>query len=183
MSASLLSSSARADSDVSRAAAQPQAKSASHVLPPSARPYGYSVSEMARITAAFNESDRTGPPPESPFQILFGDGSGHPSFNVTRGTDLYVPVVYRDESLPLLGDSPAKVETRRRMRTYCYSQTEIGAVAREVIVDGIIFERRDALHHFCRLHCAAVCRYPYGGDPLQGHWRGAERAALRPVVS
>jgi hypothetical protein len=91
---------------------------------------------MAEITAAFNESDRTGPLPEFPVQILFDDGSGHPSFNVTRGTHLDVPVVDGDDSLPLLGDFPADVESRRQVRTDCYSQTEIGAVASEVIVDG-----------------------------------------------
>jgi hypothetical protein len=136
MSTSLLSSSALAGGNGPLLSTGPQAESRSHVLSPSARPYGYSLSEMARITAVFNESDRKGPAPQVPFQILFDDGSGRPSFKVSHGTHLYVPIVYNDDSLPLLGDFPANVENRQKLRYYWYSQEEVGAVATEVIVDG-----------------------------------------------
>lgn len=108
-----------------------------HVLPAQARPFGYSLTDMARLTAAFNTSDRSGPPPNSPFQILYLDTTTNNTvFRVKRGSFLYVPVVYSDNSPPLLGHFPADAEDRRQLLRYWYSQSEVGVVSMQIVVDG-----------------------------------------------
>ena len=79
-----------------------------NVLPPTARPKGYSLAEAARATAVFNVGPRTpGTLPQVPFQILYvtpGQAAG--TFVVRPGTMLYVPIFYVTDSPPILGDYP-----------------------------------------------------------------------------
>ncbi len=81
------------------------------VLPPDATPKGYSLSDMAVATAAYNE-DQSAPLPKVPFEVLVGDATVEP------GTMLYLPVFYTDNA-PLLPSprSPRISATRRRMPT------------------------------------------------------------------
>ena len=118
-----------------RANADEQHRRFAPVLPPQARPFGYSLDEMARLIAPFNISDRSAPPPNSPFQILF-EGGPMPSFDVKRGTYLYVPLLYNDNSAPILGHFPANAENRQKALRYWYSQNEFGVTTMEIIVDG-----------------------------------------------
>ncbi len=64
------------------------------VLPPDAKPKGYSLSEMAVATAAYNE-DQSEPLPKVPFHVLVDDAT------VERGSMLYLPVFYTDNAPPL----------------------------------------------------------------------------------
>jgi len=110
----------------------------SAVLPAEARPFGYSLADMVRLTAAFNVGDRSGPPPNSPFQVLYVIGNADTAaFTVRHGTFLFVPVLYSDNSAPLLGHFPANVLDRRQLLPYWFSQNEIGIVATDVTVDGV----------------------------------------------
>jgi hypothetical protein len=140
ISAALLPASALAAADTMPGDLNPTLGTVTQVMPSTAKPFGYSLTDMARLTAAFNESDRTGPPPESPFQILYDDGSGNITFNVVLGTYLYVPIAYSDDSPPPLGDFPKNVESRPQLRKYWYSQSEIGTVATDITIDGIHVE-------------------------------------------
>lgn len=105
------------------------------VLPPTARPHGYSLEDMARLTAAFNV-DRSRPLPNTPFQILYSSPAAPDPFRVGQGTMLYVPVAYNDDSLPVIGDFPADVENRRQLLKYWYSPQQWGSVYMEIVVDG-----------------------------------------------
>lgn len=105
------------------------------VLPATARPHGYSLEDMARLTAAFNV-DRTRPLPNTPFQILYNSPGAPNPFRVGQGTILYVPVAYNDDSLPVIGDFPADIENRRQLLKYWYSPLQWGSVSMEIVVDG-----------------------------------------------
>jgi hypothetical protein len=112
---------------------------ANAVLPASARPHGYSLDDMARLTASFNVS-RTGPLPNSPFQILYYTPPNAPEpFRVGQGVILYVPVAYNDDSIPVIGNFPRNVENRRELLRYWYSQREWGSVYVDIVVDGKVY--------------------------------------------
>jgi hypothetical protein len=73
-----------------------------NVLPASATPKGYSLSNIAVATAVFNTGQMTGnpgtpPPPDVPFDILVADTTVKP------GTMLYLPIFVADDS----GGAPA----------------------------------------------------------------------------
>lgn len=109
----------------------------SAVLPATARPYGYSLADMARLTAVFNVGDRSGPPPNSPFQILYYNGvTGATSFTVAPGTFLYLPLLYNDNSIPVIGNMPSNVEDRHKALRYWFSQSEFGVVQMDIVIDG-----------------------------------------------
>jgi hypothetical protein len=111
-------------------------KRSGQVIPADARVHGYSLNDMARITAAFNVSDRLGTVPNTPFQMLFSNSTNNNTFSVGQGRVLYVPVLYNDNSLPVIGNFPANAEKRRALLKYWYSQKEFGAVTTEIVVDG-----------------------------------------------
>ena len=107
------------------------------VLPALARPCGHSLEAMARLTAAFNVSNRSAPPPNSPFQILYVNGQrGSTTFDVARSTTLYVPPLYNENSLPLIGNFPGNAESRREVLRCWYSQREFGVTLMQIVVDG-----------------------------------------------
>jgi hypothetical protein len=92
---------------------------------------------MTRLTAAFNISDRSGPPPNSPFQILYQNAvTSATDFTVEPGKFLYVPVMYNDNGPPIIGHFPANAEDRRQVARYWFSQTELGVTTMQVVVDG-----------------------------------------------
>ena len=65
------------------------------VLPPGADPQGYSLSDMAVETAAYNVSGGTGTLPDVPFEVLMADTMVQP------GTTLYLPIFFADNAPPL----------------------------------------------------------------------------------
>jgi hypothetical protein len=106
------------------------------VLPAEARPHGYSLSDMARLTAAFNVSDRLGPLPNTPFQILYESAHQNGTFHVRENTHLYLPVAFSDNSPPILGNFPRSVLNQRAVKHYWFSQREIGTTITDVTIDG-----------------------------------------------
>jgi hypothetical protein len=120
-----------------RLSAAEQQRQITPVMPAQARPFGYSLDEMARLVAPFNMGDRNGPPPNTPFQILFQNTvTGATAFEVPRGKFLYVPLLYNDNSLPVIGHFPANAQDRQQMLRYWYSQSEFGVTTMQLVIDG-----------------------------------------------
>jgi hypothetical protein len=107
------------------------------VIPARAEPRGFSLLAMARATAVFNTGDHSGTPPDvvngDPFVALVTTATS--VFNVEEGTMLYVPVLYVDDSPPILGDFP-DIADRGAVVNYFYSQKEVGVVYTNISVDG-----------------------------------------------
>lgn len=114
--------------------ARPANAAAAHVLSAQARPLGYSLADMARETAGFNASNHSGEEPNTPFQMLYTSPTN--TFDVKRGTFLYVPVAWSDDSNPVLGDFPVDVEDRAQLLHYWYHADQVGVVETDVTVDG-----------------------------------------------
>ena len=111
-----------------------------HVLPGPAKPRGYSLSDMAKVTAGFNTPNpitgmRTFPYPDTPFQILYVQQNNNLTFEVSPGTMFYVPILYSDDTQPAIGDFP-NVHDRKAVLSYFYSQKEIGNTYVKIKVDG-----------------------------------------------
>jgi hypothetical protein len=107
------------------------------VLPPQAQPYGYSLADMAELLAAFNVGDRSGPPPNTPFQILYMNTvTGATAFDVAPGKTLYVPLLYNDDSQPIIGRFPDRARNRQQTLQYWYSQGQLGVTTMELVIDG-----------------------------------------------
>jgi hypothetical protein len=68
------------------------AGSGGNVLPSSAHPKGYSLSDAARATAVYNVGPRDTAQPNWPFYLLADDATVKP------GTSLYIPIFYADDS-------------------------------------------------------------------------------------
>jgi hypothetical protein len=150
MAASLLATApAFADNGRDHDDGPPTGAGGGEVLPPDARPHGYSLADMAGAIAQFTTSQNQ-PQffPKTPFQILYYDpstltfttdvtggitGSGRNSFTVTPGTSFYLPIDGADDSPPVLGVWPTD---RRTARFYFFDPSQIGAKDFEVIVDG-----------------------------------------------
>jgi hypothetical protein len=115
-----------------------RAQGGGNVLPPTARPHGYSLADMAAVTAFFNTGPRApGTEPDTPFQVLFSTVNGPtPVFTVRPGTMFYVPVVYTDDSPPILGDFPQDVTNQAAVSHYYFDPGELGAVFIQIEVDG-----------------------------------------------
>jgi hypothetical protein len=120
------------------AAAAPALAGGGNVLPPTARPKGYSLADMAAATAAFNAGSRAPETlPDVPFQILYiSPGESTNTLIVKPGTMLYVPVAYSDDSPPVLGDIPDDVTDQEAVADYYFSQEQFGAVVLDIVVDG-----------------------------------------------
>jgi hypothetical protein len=111
-----------------------------NVLPPIATPKGYSLSRMAKATAYFNTSNREGIPPDTPFQILYSSASNNNAFEIAPGTMLYVPVIFNDDSPPVIGGEENFPATgnRKALLNYFYSKEFLGLVFTEIVVDGTV---------------------------------------------
>lgn len=118
------------------------------VLPPDARPKGYSLTEMARQLALFTTSGNDPARyPDTPFQILYFDPTtvqvdssgggwayrGTNTFTVRAGTRFFVPLQNADDSPPVLGAFPKSPTTAKR---YFFDPSQLGARGYEIIVDG-----------------------------------------------
>ena len=105
-----------------------------NVLPGPAKPRGYSLSDMARATAFFNTGPHTPDNyPKTPFQILFS--RDNLTFVVSPGTMFYVPVLFSDDTKPVIGTFP-DVNDRDAVLNYFYSQEQLGNVYAQIVVDG-----------------------------------------------
>ncbi len=60
----------------------------------------------------------------------------NPPFYVRPGTMLYVPVLYNDNSPPVIGNFPVDLTDRAALLNYWYSQQEFGVVYTNITVDG-----------------------------------------------
>jgi hypothetical protein len=108
-----------------------------NVLPASANPKGYSLSEMAVATAVYNTgvtfgNPLTPPPPDVPFEVLVADATVKP------GTMLYLPIFYVDDTDSLYPGFPADVSDQAGDAAYLdsYIFALYGVTAFIVQVDG-----------------------------------------------
>jgi hypothetical protein len=132
-----------------------QSQNGGNVLPPQAKPHGYSLTDMAKVTDLFLTSGAN-PQfyPNTPFQLLVPDpnsiqvapiicangqagitGFGANSFVVRPGTQLYVFISNVDDSPPVLGTFPSD---NRDVQNYFYSPELYGYKNASVTVDGIV---------------------------------------------
>lgn len=105
-----------------------------NVLPAQAQAKGYSLLRLARVTAAYNVTDHSGPAPNIPFQMLVWKADST-TFEVRPGTMLYVPILYNSDSPPVVGNFPDPTD-RAALLYYWYSQQEFGIVYTTITVDG-----------------------------------------------
>lgn len=108
-----------------------------NVLPPTAKPHGYTLGKMAVALANFNVSgnDLTYYP-DTPFQILYADFSkpnGENTFTVRLGTEFFVPIFAVTDSPPVIGDYPS---TAGQAAAYIFDQVQIGGHDFSITVDG-----------------------------------------------
>jgi hypothetical protein len=104
-----------------------------NVLPPNAKPHGYSLSDMVRQSALFYSSGNNVAYPDTPFQILYVKPEPL-VFPVRPGTMLYVPLFMSDDSPPVIGDFP-DVRNQAAVADYYFSQAEVGITIAEIQVD------------------------------------------------
>jgi hypothetical protein len=92
---------------------------------------------MAAATAVFNTGVRSPDTvPDTPFQILYVPTNGPlEPFVVSPGTMFYAPLLYSDDSPPVLGDFP-DVNDQAAVAFYYFDPSEIGVVSSEIEVDG-----------------------------------------------
>jgi hypothetical protein len=124
------------------------ALSGGQVLPATAHPLGYTLTDMARATALFNTSNNDlSQYPKTPFQILYVDPAtetsslvngglvvtGSNKFTVAASTPFYVPVAFIDDSPPVLGTFPTDPST---VANYVFGQDQVGTTNLQIIVDG-----------------------------------------------
>jgi hypothetical protein len=122
------------------------------VLPASAKPHGYSLTDMTRLSALFFTSGNDGAYyPETPFQILYADfgtaiftpvdgGLDIKATNdfsgkhaVHAGTPFYLPLFNVDDSPPIWGTFPTSPSQAAR---YVFDHNQVGLDYLVVNVDG-----------------------------------------------
>ena len=96
-----------------------------NVLPPDAQPKGYSLSDIALATAAYN-GDRSVTPPNVPFEILVGNTTVKP------GTMFYVPIFFADDSPPVAPDFPTDLDDEDAIADFLYNTAGVGAFVVQV---------------------------------------------------
>jgi hypothetical protein len=111
------------------------------VLPPQAQPQGYSLADIAKITAAFNVTDHSGTVPSAvdgsgKIQMLYTTADN--TFQVKSGTFLYVPILTPDDSPPILGTFP-NINDRNAVVNYAYSPQQLGIQYTIITIDGQAF--------------------------------------------
>jgi hypothetical protein len=110
-----------------------------HVLPPTAKPHGWTIDDMAAAVANFSISgNNLAYYPDTPFQIIYR----HPgnAFTLKPGTFLFVKVIFIDDSAPVIGDWPA---SKSEAGDYFFGRTELGAHDLEIEIDGRVFSLDD----------------------------------------
>jgi hypothetical protein len=120
------------------AAAQPALAGGGNVMPAQAQQRGYSLADLAEATAAFNVGSRDPADlPAIPFQVLFTPTNGNSNtFVVAPGTMFYVPLLYIDDSPPIVGNFPPNLNDRAALEAYVFGPDQIGVDLLQVIVDG-----------------------------------------------
>ena len=111
-----------------------------HVLPPEARPHGYSLDRLVSALALFQTSGNNlsyypftqFPDPTRPFQVLYFPNQFNSQFTVYAGTMLYVPLVLVDDSPPILGDFPLNAKGAEH---YFTSPDQLGGKNWRITVD------------------------------------------------
>lgn len=130
-------------------AATPGGAAGGQVLPPTAEPHGYSLTDMTKALALFTTS--VNDPkyyPRTPFQILYvqqsdapkADGrgtlfTGRGNFTVKSGTQFFVPLWNADDSPPVVGSFP---KTPAGAKAYFFDPKQVGARDFQIIVDGTV---------------------------------------------
>jgi List-Bact-rpt repeat protein len=118
-----------------------------NVLPPTAKPKGYSLTDIAKATAFFATRGPNDPngrsksnEPNVPFQILYDSNINvpHNEFSVRPGTMLYVPIFLVTDSPEITGNFPANVDDPKAVEHYILDQQELGATNLDIEVDGKI---------------------------------------------
>lgn len=126
-----------------------------NVLPPGAKPQGYSLEDMAKLMALFDTSgNNSSYYPKTPFQILFGNPNittatpktcPHPlggtgllvtggnAFVVRPETSFFVPLGEFDDSPPVVGLYPSH---KSQVPDYIFGPLGYGARDYNIIVDG-----------------------------------------------
>jgi hypothetical protein len=120
----------------------------SPVLPPNARPLGWSLERMTGALAVFTASGNDPANyPDTPFQILYvtdfadpepvaGGGlrlSGSSTFTVRPGTKFFVPMANADDSPPFPAPYP---ESQAQAEPYFFGPAQYGARGWQITVDG-----------------------------------------------
>lgn len=106
------------------------------VLPPEAQPKGYSLQELAKLIAPFQDTYNADLLPKNiPFQILYTPTptSTSNSFTVPEGTSFYVPMFSANDSPPVIGTFPTN---RQEALFYAFDPSQLGANNIKIIVDG-----------------------------------------------
>lgn len=101
------------------------------VLAPTEEPRGYSLTDMAIATAAFNTSNHSGPQPNIPFRMLVTTSDN--TFTVQPGTQFYVPLALADDSPPIIGDFPSDPSAATG---YFFGASQLGGHDFAIEVDG-----------------------------------------------
>jgi hypothetical protein len=111
------------------------------LLPPPARPHGYSLADAAAATAYFNTGPRTPDtlPKNFPFQILYIPPDNSNTFSVSTGTMLYVPVITSDNRDALYWPFP-DVTDPAAVSAYYFDPAQLGAEFMRIVVDGQVRE-------------------------------------------
>jgi hypothetical protein len=118
------------------------------ILPPHARPHGYTLEEMTSLVALFSTSGGDLQfYPSTPFQILFADPStrefnvvddalvesGSNTITVCPGTPFYMPMFNVTDSPPIFGTFPADASSAV---SYVYDPAQLGLEDAQVVLDG-----------------------------------------------
>jgi hypothetical protein len=121
----------------------------SPVLPPAAKPHGWSLERMTGALAVFTASGNTTAYPDTPFQILYvrpGEGqfvrlpdgsaraSGSSTFMVQPGTPFFVPMQNVNDSPPFPEPFP---ENNEEAIPYFFGDDQYGASGWQISVDGV----------------------------------------------
>lgn len=111
------------------------------LLPPQAKPKGYSLTDAAAATAYFNTGPRTLDtlPANFPFQILYIPPDNSNTFSISTGTMLYVPVITSDNRDSLYWPFP-DVTDPAAVSAYYFDPAQLGAEYLRIVVDGEVRE-------------------------------------------
>jgi hypothetical protein len=111
-----------------------------NVLPASAKPKGFSLSDIAVATAVYNTGSASGnpatpPPPDVPFEILVPSSA---NYTVKPGTMVYLPIFFADDTDSLYPGFPADITDQAADAAYldAYALANFGTTAFIVQVDG-----------------------------------------------
>ncbi len=126
--------------------AAPAAHAASDVVPPNAKPAGYSLERMAAEHALFTSSGNDPAYyPQTPFQVLFASSldaapenggyvvTGTNTFDVQKGARFYLPVLHVNDSPPVIGTFPSAPGAAA---DYFFGSSQVGAEPAVVTIDG-----------------------------------------------